>query len=326
MTPLLVRLGKAIGFVLIVGTALVLAAPAIVGIGYMTSSPTVGPSRSPGPITTPRSTIVPAPTPPASFDAAKLAAGYEAFTDLSHRAYAWFGIDPANTALYGKFVFYVEGAGTFTPSATAKVANRGRNDVEVTYDGKGSLDAGAKMDLELDRSLAQGSPAPTLLRLDGHIDPSSHTAQIDVWAGGKDGSDEHDADGEHRAGAAHYKLVATQPDSPAAAINAIVGATKAQDWNALYALCDTSYRALVSKDQWLAEEPAAISAWLAGDTLSDVVASDISAPNGDAGYWTATFTLTLVADGPAGHLTHASQVVLVYEATGWHIATGRQAP
>jgi hypothetical protein len=90
--------------------------------------------------------------------------------------------------------------------------------------------------------------------------------------------------------------------------NVVVGATKAQDWNALYAMCDTSYRALVSKDQWLTEEPAAISAWLAGDTLSDVVASDISAPNGDAGYWTATFTPTLVADGPAGHLAHASQV------------------
>jgi hypothetical protein len=323
----LTQFARGAGFVLIIATAVVLTAPLVYGVLAVRSTesqvsdrdhprpdatPTVG-AQSPGPVATP------------SVNPQDLSAGFEAFTDLHRRTYTWIGIEPANKQLFGQFVFYVEGVGTFTPGTTAKVTKHSRNDVEVSYDGPGSVDAAAKMDLELDRSISQGTPTPILIRLDGHIDPDHHTAEINLWAGGKERTAEHGDEGDHRAGATHYQLVATRPESPTDAVNKIVRLTKAQDWSSLYELCDTSYRSLVSKDQWLQEEPAAFTSWLAGANLTDVKTSDITTPNGDAGYWTAKFTLTLTASGTAGTQTHSSTVILVYEATGWHMATGTNA-
>jgi hypothetical protein len=95
-----------------------------------------------------------------------------------------------------------------------------------------------------------------------------------------------------------------------------------QDWPGLYALCDTSYRNLVSKDEWLKEESASFSAWLNGATISDVSVSALSAPTNDVGYWTARFTLTITATGAN---SRSSVVILIYEASGWHMATGKSA-
>ena len=201
----------------------------------------------------------------------------------------------------------------------------GEHDLDVTYDGAGSIDKAAKMDLELARSLTAGTPTPTTIRLSAHIDPDHHTAEINFWAGGKSGTNEHGADGDHRTASTHYQLLAKQPESPDGTAKTIARLTKAQDWSGLYALCDTSYRNLVSKDQWLKEESAAFSAWLNGATISDVSVSALSAPTNDVGYWTARFTLTITASGTAGKNSRSSVVILVYEASGWHMATGKSA-
>jgi hypothetical protein len=119
--------------------------------------------------------------------------------------------------------------------------------------------------------------------------------------------------------------VAKQPDSPDATAKTIARLTKAQDWAGLYGLCDTSYRNLASKDQWLKEESAGFSAWLNGATISDVSVSALSAPTNDVGYWTARFTLTITTSGTAGMNSRSSVVILIYEASGWHMATGKSA-
>jgi hypothetical protein len=78
----------------------------------------------------------------------------------------------------------------------------------------------------------------------------------------------------------------------------------------------------VSKDEWLKEESTAFSGWLNWATISDVSASTLSAPTNDVGYWTAQFTLTIT---PTGANSRSSVVILIYEATGWHMATGKSA-
>jgi hypothetical protein len=81
----------------------------------------------------------------------------------------------------------------------------------------------------------------------------------------------------------------------------------------------------VSKDEWLKEESTAFSGWLNGATISDVSVSAVSEPTNDVGYWTARFTLTITASGTAGKNSRSSVVILVYEASGWHMATGKSA-
>ncbi len=323
----LTRLVRGVGYILVLGTAAVLVAPLVYGIAVLRPVTTQAPGVSGGrPVATastgPASS---APVASGSSNPLDIAAGIQAFIDLHNRTYTWLATDPANTKMAGQFVFYVDGVGTFLPGGTATVAVHSAHDVQITYDGTGSIDAAAKMDLEFGRSITQGTPTPALIRLDAHIDTDHHTAEISFWAGGKQGTTVQDANGDHRSGATHYQLVATQPESPTDTANSIARLTKAQDWSGLYALCDTSYQTLVSRDQWLQEEPAAFTSWLAGASITDVTASAISTPNGDAGYWTAQFTLTLTASGAAGTKTRTSTVILIYEANGWHIATGTNA-
>jgi hypothetical protein len=233
-----VRLAKGIGKLLILGTAVALVAPLVYAMTVVRPAATL-PSSGAGQAhessdAKSTSSVAPAssqtigPTSSPTYNLTDATSGLYAFTDLGRRTYAWVGTNPANKQTYGSFVFYVDGVGTFLPTGVAEVTVRpGRKDLDVTYDGAGSIDKAATMDLELARSLTTGTPTPTAIQLSAHIDPDHHTAEINFWVGGNPGTNEHGADGDHRTGSTHYQLVATQPESPDATARTIARLTKA---------------------------------------------------------------------------------------------------
>lgn len=235
--------------------------------------------------------------------------GFAAFIDSQRSTYFWTGIDSSNTALYAHFVFYVQGVGSFMPGGAATVEPKSDHSAIVHYTGPGFVDHAAVMNLALARSTASGTPTATDVRLEAQVNPDHHTASAQLWSGPNT-----------------YKLVSVRPSAdPAGTAQTIATLMKAQNWAANYDQLDSSYRALVTRNQWVQEESSALSAWLAGATLTNVTVGSTSPATEDPGYWTARFTLILTAQGGSGTKTHQLNGVLILEGSTWRFFTGEEA-
>ena len=130
-----VRLAKGIGRILILGTAVALAAPLVYAMTVVRPA-TTQPSSGAGNADVSAAVRVTGSAAPASSPISSLTdatAGLYAFTDLGRRTYAWIGTNAANKQTFGGFAFYVDGVGTFLPSGVAKVRGRlGEHDLDVT--------------------------------------------------------------------------------------------------------------------------------------------------------------------------------------------------
>ncbi len=264
-----------------------------VGIALLGSTAAVGMNGSlPG-----------APTVARAVDSSR---GFAAFVDSQRSTYFWAGIDNSNPALYAHFVFYVQGVGSFMPNGAATVEPKSDHSVIVRYTGPGFVDHAAVMNLALARSIASGPPIATDVRLEAQINPDHHTASAQLWSGPDT-----------------YKLVSVRPSAdPATTAQSIATLMKAQNWSAIYDQLDSSYRALITRNQWVQEETAALSGWLAGKTLTDVTVGTTSAAAEDPGYWSARFTLILTAQGASGTTTRTLNGVLILEGNAWRFFTG----
>ena len=232
--------------------------------------------------------------------------GFAAFVDPQRSTFFWAGIDSSNPAIYAHFVFYVQGVGSFMPGGAATVNVNSDHSVVVRYTGPGFVDHAAVMNLALARSTASGTPTATDVRLEAQINPDHHTASAQLWSG-----------------ADTYKLVSVRPSAdPAATAQSIATLMKAQNWSAIYDQLDSSYRALVTRNQWVQDESTALSTWLAGATLTNVTVGSTSSAVEDPGYWSARFTLILTAQGTSGTKTRTLNGVLILEGNAWRFFTG----
>ena len=121
MKPKLSQFARGAGLVLVVGAAIILVAPLAWGKPDVQSSVTGPAGHADSVRSHAAGTNQPSPVATPSASQQDLTAGVEGFIDLHKRSYAWLGTDPANTQLFGHFVFYVEGVGTFLPTGTATV-------------------------------------------------------------------------------------------------------------------------------------------------------------------------------------------------------------
>jgi hypothetical protein len=161
---------------------------------------------------------------------------YAEFIDPSSSSYLDVQLDRAMTS-YGAFSAVVQGEGRVWPVGRVHVRQQGPG-VELRYEGVGYRDPKVQPGGKPVDPVVSRRPHQTVhLRLVGQVDPTSHTASVDVVVNG----------------ASHHIASAGAVGDAREVVDDYLGALVTRNWDQLYSMGTTSMRQGAARKDYVAE-------------------------------------------------------------------------
>ncbi len=223
----------------------------------------------------------------------------DSFIDQQTGRYLTVQLMPQQTTT-GTFTFAVPGVGLFISSIPARVASKDRSTITLYYDGAGTLDREAKLDiLGATRTQTSGVVAVVHIRLEAEVDRAQGSAHAQLWSDN-----------------ASYTMESRVPQHDAdRALKAIIDALVDQDWHMLYAYNSRLLRTTKSEGAFATMMDNAVRAVGAPVRGSIVTVPAYSSKEG--GHFLATARLALTTEKGDMRQVRTYDVQVVPDADGW---------
>jgi hypothetical protein len=234
---------------------------------------------------------------PASAEASPDYTGYHAYTDATDSTFFAFTLD-SMTAPSGMAEFGIVGQGVIV-MPTPTFAFDSSHQIHVGYDGTGTLESDATLDLDfgLAKPGTQSQSVPA--RLIANIDTNKETANVEFWLNGR-----------------HYKAQGGRPtESPDHAMAALAMAMQKGDWGSVYDQAAPVWQSYMGRSQFISQWN---SGWQAQFGTGSVTVQLLDAPqlnDTGLGFWTAYADLSI--SSPKASATY--RLMLQNTGGGWQL-------